>query len=100
MNGSDMPRNGTERKVDDRMIGLGRRVASLRVLHGMEQIDLGREVGLSQATISTIENGQMHPGLRALMALADYFGASLDYLVYGTGTQPQRRMDRVEAATV
>jgi len=42
----------------------------------------------------------MHPGLRALMALADYFGASLDYLVYGTGTQPQRRMDRVEAATV
>lgn len=41
-------------------------------------------VGISASALSQYERGQANPTLPRLLALADFFGVSLDYLVFGT----------------
>ena len=43
--------------------------------------ELSERTGISTSTIESIEIGRREPGIKTLIALADYFDVSIDYLV-------------------
>ena len=61
----------------------------LRNERGLTQKQLGEVTGLSARGIQDYELEQRKPGLDALIALADYFDCSIDYLV-GRTDDPRR----------
>jgi transcriptional regulator with XRE-family HTH domain len=61
---------------------IGERLRTLRHRQGISQADLARALGASINAINMIECGQVKaPHIERLMALADLFDVSLDYLV-------------------
>ena len=64
----------------------GVRVAELRCERGMTQHDLAAKLGVSVRTIGNVERAKPMPDLSVLIALADLFEVSLDYLVGRTAT--------------
>ena len=63
------------------MADFSERVRELRRKNYMTQEALGKVLGVRQDSISTYESGKFYPEVRNLLALADYFGVSLDYLM-------------------
>lgn len=63
------------------MANFPERIKELRRSRGMTQQALGMVIGVQQDSIYTYEKGICFPEVRGLIALADYFGVSLDYLV-------------------
>ena len=57
------------------------RVKLLRKKRNIKQSDLGKFIGLSDNAISDIERGYRLTTMEKLVALADYFEVSIDYLV-------------------
>lgn len=53
----------------------------LRVRKGISQQTLANVIGVSQQSVNKYENHNVEPEIRALMAMADYFGTSVDYLI-------------------
>ena len=53
----------------------------LRIEKGIGQVTLSNSLGVSKGVISMWENGLREPTLSSLIAIADYFGVSIDYLV-------------------
>lgn len=60
------------------------RLKELRDRRRMSQVTLGMELSMSQNTISRYETGEREPGITELIAIADYFGVSVDYLLERT----------------
>lgn len=60
------------------------RLKELREKRRMSQVLLGMELNMSQNTISRYENGEREAGYKELIAIADYFGVSIDYLLERT----------------
>lgn len=63
------------------------RLKSLRKEKGISQVELARELGLSQTAISEYERGVKEPGREVLIACAGYFRCSVDYLLGRTGVK-------------
>lgn len=59
----------------------GRRVFELRKAAGMTQRQVGDAVGLSMQAINDIEKGRRETTQSKLVAMADCFGVTIDYLV-------------------
>lgn len=57
------------------------RLRSLRTAHGVSQYVLSSLCGLSEHAVRRYERGESVPTLPAAVAIADYLGVSLDYLV-------------------
>lgn len=57
------------------------RLKELREKRGMSQVRLAIELDLNQNTISRYESGVREADYRTLIAIADYFDVSLDYLL-------------------
>lgn len=76
---------------------LGRRIRELRERQGMSQAALARALGASNMAINLLEVGSTRaPHIDRLMAIADLFGVSLDYLVGLTDDpRPRPRKKRV-----
>ena len=72
------------------LIKFSERLKQLRDMRQLTQKRLGEETGLSARGIQDYELEQRKPGLDALIALADYFDISLDYLC-GRSDDPSRR---------
>ena len=53
---------------------------ALRKERGIGQVTLAKAIGVSKGIISLWENGLREPTLSNLVALADFFSVSLDYL--------------------
>jgi putative transcriptional regulator len=53
-------------------------VRERRAARGLSQGDLGKALGVSRQTINAIETGRYLPSLPLAMALAHYFGASVE----------------------
>ena len=66
------------------------RVKELRKQNYLKQDDVGKAINLTIATISRIESGDRSVSMDTLIALADYFNVSLDYLV-GRSEVKERR---------
>lgn len=60
------------------------RLKELRKAHGISQLKLAIDLNTSQNTISRYETGEREPGIAELIALADYFDVSIDYLLERT----------------
>jgi len=60
---------------------LGERIKNLRVANNMSQNDLAMRIDVSRQAVTKWENGGGLPEIDNLIALADVFGISVDYLV-------------------
>jgi len=58
----------------------GTRLLELRKEKGIGQIELAKKIDVGKSIISLWERGECEPTLSKLIALADYFGVSIDYL--------------------
>lgn len=63
------------------MAKFSERIKALRKEKGLSQAALGSVIDVKQDSIYIYEKGLNYPEVRKLIALADYFGVSLDYLV-------------------
>jgi len=57
------------------------RLRELREQRHISQVFLGMELGMSQNTISRYETGSREADYETLVAFADYFNVSVDYLL-------------------
>lgn len=71
-------------------MGFQSRLRALRVECGMNQTALAQATGVTLKQIQRYELGHNEPTLSVLIALADAFDVSLDYLV-GRSDVPERR---------
>ena len=60
---------------------LQEKLVQLRSIKGVLQKDLVKELGLNLHTYQRFEYGQQEPRMSTLIALADFYGISLDELV-------------------
>ena len=54
---------------------------ALRVERNIGQVQLAKELDVGKSIISYWEQGKSEPTLSKLIAIAKYFGVSIDYLV-------------------
>lgn len=57
------------------------RLKELRQQRGISQQSLADAIGVSQQSINKYENHNVEPDIRTLIALADFFHTSVDYLI-------------------
>ena len=57
------------------------RLKELRKKRHISQVFLAMELNMSQNSISRYETGDREAGYKELIAIADYFGVSVDYLL-------------------
>ena len=57
------------------------RLRELRQKHNISQIKLAMELNLNQNSISRYESEQRQADYKTLIAIADYFGVTIDYLL-------------------
>ncbi len=57
------------------------RIRQLREDAGMKQYELAARMGIKQASVHRWEYGKSYPTPDKLMALADLFGVSVDYIL-------------------
>ena len=69
---------------------LGSRIKALRQAKSLTLQQLGEVVCSSKSVMSNIELGKKGVSVETLIALADYFNVSIDYLV-GRSDDPARR---------
>lgn len=60
---------------------LGNRLSDLLASSDTSQRKLAKQIGVSNATISRIINGDGDAMLKTVIAIADYFSVSLEWLV-------------------
>lgn len=53
----------------------------LRTEQGLTQKELSKKIGITASAIGFLENGQREPMASTLLAYANYFGVSIDYLM-------------------
>ncbi|MDE7084799.1 MAG: helix-turn-helix domain-containing protein [Clostridia bacterium] len=58
----------------------GERLKNLRLEKNLGQIQLAKELDVGKSIISLWEQGKCEPTLSKLIAIAKYFGVSIDYL--------------------
>lgn len=57
------------------------RLKELREKRGISQVTLASALNLNQNSISRYETGEREADYATLIAIADYFGVSVDYLL-------------------
>ena len=61
------------------------RIRELRTAGNYTQEDLGEILGVKKYSIYTYEKGRSEPNIDGLIALADFFDVTTDYLLGQTG---------------
>jgi putative transcriptional regulator len=59
---------------------MNNRVRELRAAHDLSQGQLGDALGVSRQTINAIENGRYLPSLPLAIAIARYFGSTVEQI--------------------
>ena len=67
--------------------GVFMRLKELRQQRHISQLKLAMDLGLNQNSISRYETGEREADYKTLIAFADYFDVSLDYLLERTDNQ-------------
>ena len=70
---------------------LGHRIAALRRDAGMSQAELARKLRVSPSAIGMYEQGRREPGAEILLAMAEEFHVSVDFLLTGQTREPHER---------
>lgn len=63
------------------MVAFAERLKELRVARGVSQAKVAKEIGVSRYAVYAYEKEKSAPSLESLVALADYFGVTVDYLL-------------------
>ena len=66
------------------------RLIDIRRAKGLTQKQVSDGIGISEVGLQNYENGRRKPAFDVLIALADFYNVSLDYLV-GRSDDPARR---------
>lgn len=56
-------------------------IRKLRIARGLNQVELGRALGVAKQTVSNWENSNIQPSVDMLVKIARYFSVSTDYLL-------------------
>ncbi|MCL2081856.1 MAG: helix-turn-helix domain-containing protein [Oscillospiraceae bacterium] len=72
------------------MFDFGKHLKTVRKSRNLTQKQLAESIGASESGVQNYELGTRKPTFDMLIALADYFDVSLDYLV-GRSDDPKRR---------
>lgn len=67
------------------------RLKQLRKQRNISQLKLAMDLGMNQNSISRYENGEREADYRSLIAFADYFDVSIDYLLERTDEPKMNR---------
>ncbi len=67
------------------------RLKELRLKKGVSQLKLSIDLNMNQNSISRYENGQRECDYRSLIAFAEYFDVSIDYLLERTDNPKTNR---------
>lgn len=67
------------------------RLKALREKRGISQLKLAMDLELNQNSISRYESGAREADYKTLIALADYFDVSIDYLLERTDKPKMNR---------
>ncbi|WCN36218.1 helix-turn-helix domain-containing protein [Aneurinibacillus uraniidurans] len=59
----------------------GDRIVELRELHEIKQKDLASHLGITSTSLSHYERNNRQPSIEILIALAEYFDVTVDYLI-------------------
>ncbi len=78
---------------------LGRRIARLRVSHGMTQERLAREMSVTPQSVSKWENDVCAPDISGLPRLSRLLGTSIDELLCGSGGTDGQAGEKCAAAS-
>jgi putative transcriptional regulator len=62
-------------------------VRELRAGHGLSQAELATAVGVSRQTINAIETGRYLPSLPLAIALARFFGLTIEEVFHADGNE-------------
>lgn len=57
------------------------RLKELRIAQNLNQVELGKCLGVSKQCISNWENNNIQPSIDMLVKIAAYFGVTTDYLL-------------------
>ena len=76
--------------MPDSLPQFAQRLKQLRKERGMTQQDLADRLGLKRAALGAYEEGRAEPRLVNVVALADFFGVSVDALLKGDGFEEAR----------
>ena len=60
---------------------LNERIRQLREARGMTQVELAAELCVTKQAVSNWENNNIQPSVETVVALADFFGVSVDDLL-------------------
>jgi transcriptional regulator with XRE-family HTH domain len=73
---------------------ISERLKELRKDFGLSQERLAQELGVAVFTVQKWERGSFLPGAKALIAISEKFGISLNWLLLGEGPRFLRRTDK------
>lgn len=57
------------------------RLKELRMEKAVGQVALAESIGVSKAVVSMWETGKREPSMTSLIALSNFYGVSIDYIV-------------------
>lgn len=60
---------------------LNERIKELRIVRGMNQVELAEKLGVSKQSVSNWENDNIQPSIEMLVKIARIFSVSTDYLL-------------------
>ena len=67
------------------------RIRDLRIERGLTQEEVGKIIGVKRYAVYSYEKGRACPEMKGLVALADYFDVSMDYLAGRTDKRETNR---------
>ena len=74
----------------------GKMISTLRKQHKLSQKELGDFLGIGVSSISMWEAEKREPSLEHLMAMADRFGVSTDFILFGKSDDRKFSKDEAE----
>ena len=73
------------------MSDFSERIKELRKEKGLSQEGVGNIIGVKKYAVYSYEKGRAYPEMKSLIALAEYFDVSMDYLA---GRTDKREVNR------
>lgn len=60
---------------------LNKRIKELRISHGLNQVELAKQLSVTKQTVSNWENNNIQPSIDMLVKISEYFSVSTDYIL-------------------
>lgn len=82
------------------MVSHEERLQTLREEHGMSQLELAEQLGVSRQTVSRWETGQIKPSADNLLRLSQLWGVPVDALLKDDWTPPEEKAPEIQVVEV